>query len=161
MDPAHLHLILNHIPIIGFPFLLAITAWAWLRSDTILQKACYAAAIALSLVTAGAFRTGEPAEHRAETVGASELLIEAHEEAAETAMIAVWASALIGALGWFSHPHPAVSRVTRSVFVLSLLLTSGLLGWVGFEGGKIRHSDDIRLSSPTAQHTDSRASDED
>ncbi len=143
MDLAHLHLVLNHIPIVGFPFLLMIGIWATFRKDHALRKFLYAVSIALTLVTAVAFQTGEPAEDRAETTGASDAAIHDHEEAAETAMVFVWVSAVLAAVAFFSVGKPSLENVTASLYAISLVLTIVALGWTGYEGGKIRHGDGV------------------
>lgn len=158
MDLAHLHLILNHVPIVGFPFLLVLGIWAHLRNDDALRKFLYAMAIGLTLVTAGAFQTGEPAEDRAESAGVAKSLIHDHEEAAETAMVFAWVTAALAAVALFSVGKPSIDKVTAGLFALSLVLTIGALGWTGYVGGQIRHGDGIVAtstpSSPSAQESD-------
>jgi hypothetical protein len=143
MDLAHLHLILNHIPIVGFPFLLVLGIWATVRKEKALMKFIYVLSIGLTLVTAGAFQTGEPAEDRAETTGAVKAVIHDHEEAAETAMVFVWVSAVLAAVAFFSIGKPSLETITASLYAISLVLTIVALGWTGYEGGKIRHGDGV------------------
>lgn len=58
MDFAHLHLILNHIPIVGFPFLVVMVIWAQIHKDNALRKFVYVLSLSLTLATAAAFQTG-------------------------------------------------------------------------------------------------------
>ena len=41
MNWAHLHLALNHVPVIGLPIVLLLLAWAILRRSTELLKASF------------------------------------------------------------------------------------------------------------------------
>jgi hypothetical protein len=155
MDLAHLHLILNHVPIVGFPFLLVLGIWAHLRHDNALRKFLYAMAIGLTLITAGAFQTGEPAEDRAESAGVAKSLIHDHEEAAETAMVFAWVTAALAVVALISIGKPSIDKVTAGLFALSLVLTIVALGWTGYVGGQIRHGDGVvATSSPSVQETD-------
>ncbi len=143
MDLAHLHLVLNHVPIIGFPFLLVLGIWAHIRHDAALRKFLYAMAVGLTLITAGAFQTGEPAEDRAETTGASEAAIHDHEEAAETAMVLSWVTAALAAVAFLSMSNPSLDKVTSSLVGISLIMTIAALGYTGYVGGQIGRGDGV------------------
>jgi hypothetical protein len=153
MDLAHLHLLLNHVPIVGFPFLLVLGIWAQVRKDASLKKFLYVLTIGVTLATFGAFQTGEPAEDRAETTGASEAAIHDHEEAAETAMVFAWVTAAVAVVAFFSIGKPSLETITAGVFAVSLVLTIAALSWTGYEGGKIRHGDAVIANSATSQES--------
>ncbi len=155
MDLAHLHLILNHLPIVGFPILLIFILWAHFRKDTALRKFSYVIAVGLAFATFGAFQTGEPAEDRAEAVGAVKSVIHEHEEAAETSMILVWVTAALAFVAFFTVGKPTIESITSLLFIASLVLTIAALSWTGYEGGKIRHSDAIATTiTPQSQEHD-------
>jgi hypothetical protein len=143
MDLAHLHLVLNHVPIIGFPFLLVLGIWAQVRKDASLKKFLYVLTIGVTLATFGAFQTGEPAEDRAETTGATDASIHNHEEAAETAVVFAWVTAAMAVVAFFSIGKPSLETITAGLFAVSLVLTIAALSWTGYEGGKIRHGDGV------------------
>jgi ABC-type branched-subunit amino acid transport system permease subunit len=93
------------------------------------------------LLALPAFWTGEPAEDTLERQAAvSENLIEQHEESAELALVAALATSGLAALGWFvtRRKEAWLAPVTKGTAV-AVILTSGLMAWVGHEGGKIRH----------------------
>lgn len=153
MDLAHLHLVLNHVPIIGFPFLLVLGIWAQVRKDASLKKFLYVLTIGVTLATFGAFQTGEPAEDRAETTGATDASIHEHEEAAETAMVFAWVTAALAVVAFFSVGKPSLETVTAGLFAVSLVLTIAALSWTGYEGGKIRHGDTVIATSTPSQES--------
>ena len=84
MDSTHLHLILNHFPIIGSVIAVFILMYGTYKNYIPLQKVALVLIVVLSIIAIPVFLTGEPAEASVENLpGVSELVIEEHEEAAE------------------------------------------------------------------------------
>lgn len=149
MNGAHLHLILNHVPVVGVPIaLFAILYARWSKNDRML-RAAYGFLIGVALITLPVFWTGEPAEHVVEHVaGVSEALIESHEEAAEFALVVTMMSAGFALVGFFASRLearlPNYRAVLRFVPVLTLIVltvNTGALGYAANLGGMIRHSE--------------------
>ena len=95
---------MNHIPVLGTFFGLALLAFAaWKRSDE-LRKAAFGTFVIAALAGVATYLTGEPAEDGVKGLpGISTALIEHHEEAAGIALggaIALGVLAL-GGLIWF------------------------------------------------------------
>src|SRR6185503_8675583 len=87
MTPSHLHLILNHVPVVGFPLVTLLLFVAWLRKSRELQSVALAGALLISLTTVSAFMTGEPAEEQIEHApGVTKDHIEAHEDVARISL---------------------------------------------------------------------------
>jgi len=145
MNAAHLHLVINHLPIIGalLSVPLVIMALGFRNERGLL----IAATMTLTLTAAGALatmQTGEPAEKMVETLpGISEPLIDEHEERAEVATGLAVATA-IGALAIFgitvrrgtSLPAPWLAAL-----LVATVATSGAMAWTGKAGGLIHHSE--------------------
>jgi uncharacterized membrane protein len=148
INPAHLHIILNHIPVLGIPFGIALFIYGFLRKSQEIRTAALLVFVAVALVTIPTFLSGEAAEDMVEHLpGVSERLIENHEDAAKIALIA---TSILGGLSLIRLLIPARFGAVRApetilVFALSLAV-SGWLGWTGHLGGQIRHSE-IRSSS--------------
>jgi hypothetical protein len=138
---AQLHLILNHLPIVGFVLFVPVILLACFSRRSDYKRMALLAATLLGLLVLPAFWTGEPAEDTLEQQpGVSENLIEQHEESAELALVAALATSGLAALGWFvSRKKEAWLAPATSGTALAVILTSGLMAWVGHEGGKIRH----------------------
>ncbi len=142
MNPTHLHLLLNHIPILGCFFGLALLAVGAVSHDgqRWFTRAALGFFIVVGVSAVPANLTGEPAEHQIiKLPGVTRHAIHEHEEAAEGALIA---AGLLGAvaLGAFllqKRDHPATSRALWAVWALALL-TAGLMARTGYEGGLIR-----------------------
>lgn len=140
---AHLHLILNHLPVVGSLFSLGLLAWAFWRRSEDVQRAALGAAVVVALVAIPAYLTGEPAWIDIMDVpGDNDDFILAHQSAAQ---FAFGASTLAGILALISlvagrKGKPVPARLVTAVFVM-LLITTGLMGYVANLGGKIRHTE--------------------
>ena len=154
MNPTHLHLLLNHVPVVAVPIGAALLAWALLRRSSEGAKTAMLLLAVTGVVTLIVYLTGEPAEELVEGLpGVSETLIEAHEEAA---LIAAIASALVGAIAvsaLVAFRGRAVPRWLTWVSLLIALATTATLGWTANLGGQIRHTE-IRSSTTTETQQD-------
>ena len=140
MSGAHIHLLLNHIPVIGILVGFVVFALGvWRRNDSWTRLALGLFA-AVALVAVATMLTGESAEEAVENLpGVSESLIEPHEEAAKLAAIGAYVLGAISlaALVWVRRrPLPRVLTVT--VLPVALLVT-GLMAYTANLGGQIRH----------------------
>ncbi len=140
MNNAHLHLLLNHLPVLGIPFGLALLGASLWKANVTLQRAGLVVLVLAGCAAGLAFLTGEPAEAALERLTVHpEAAIEAHEEAATLGLIAAGSLGLIALVGWWRS-----RRVTlRPRAVLAVLfvgtLVAGALAWVANLGGRIRH----------------------
>ena len=142
MSGAHIHLLLNHIPVIGiFIGFLVFALGVWRRNDSWTRLALGLFA-AVALVAVATMLTGESAEEAVENLpGVSESLIEPHEDAAKLAAIGAYVLGAISlaALLWVRRrPLPRV--LTVSVLPVALLVT-GLMAYTANLGGQIRHTE--------------------
>lgn len=149
MEIAYLHLVTNHIPIIGVPFALAILLWGlWRKSDEV-KTASFLAFALLGVATIGVFLLGQGGEDFIEDLpGVSHDAIEAHEEFATFALasvLVVAAASVFALLRYRLFRKPAGESTTafpRWILLLVLALglgSSAVLGYTGRLGGKIRH----------------------
>ena len=151
MSGAHIHLLLNHIPVIGILIGFVVFALGvWRRNDSWTRLALGLFA-AVALVALATMLTGESAEEAVEKLpGVSESLIGTHEDAANVAAIGAYVLGAISlaALIWLRRrPLP------RSLTVIVLpvvLLVSGLMAYTANLGGQIRHTE-IRGGAVEAQ----------
>ena len=147
MSSIHLHLLLNHVPIIGTVLGVLLLAVAVARrSDELGRVALWLFAL-LAGTSVLVFLTGEPAEELVEKLpGFSEALTERHEEAALAATI------VMGVVGLFSLVVLAVFRrrpLARWATPVALVMALGATAAMGYAanlGGQIRHTE-IRAAS--------------
>jgi hypothetical protein len=149
MSWAHLHLALNHVPVIGIFLVILLLGAAVVRRSGDLLRASYWLIILLAVIAIGVYFTGEPAEELIEHLaGFSEPLVERHEEAALIATIGISVLGLASVAGLTLR---VPSWYPRAVLLL-VLLVAALMGWTANLGGQIRHSE-IRVlgQGPTGE----------
>lgn len=142
MNLAHIHLILNHVPVIGIPVALAFLLFGLFSRNRPTQYFALMILAALAAIALPVYFTGEPAEKAiGHLPGFAESFVEAHEDAALFSLIvtlAVGATAA-GAL-WFQADEKKSRKLNFAVAavacvaVLSLMYTANL-------GGLIRHTE--------------------
>ncbi len=143
MNQAHLHMVVNHFPIIGIIIGMIVLGVGIATKSTLSKRIGGLILIGSSLFAFPSFETGERAEEIVENIpGVSENLIEKHEELAEQFMGFIWAIILIGILAIVSEWK--MKRFTNwlyiSLFVVSVLATY-YAKQVGTSGGEIRHTE--------------------
>jgi hypothetical protein len=155
MDPTHLHLMLNHVPIVGIPIGLALLIFGLLLRSGQLRVASLLIFVFCAGIAAVVFLTGEPAEETVESLpGVSHLVIEAHEESAE---VAIWGAVALGAVAALAlalhipRHLPSVGIRLRTVSLAAPLLLAAIVAVMLFRtanlGGQIRHTE-IRSDAP-------------
>jgi uncharacterized membrane protein len=142
VNAAHIHLLLNHLPLLGTGFGVLLLLLAFARRSDELKRVSLGVFALAALIAVPTYLTGEPAENVVERLpGVSKPIIEEHEEAAEGA------AAALGVLGVFSLA--GLVRFRRSALpnwlaVSSLVLglvVAGLMARSANLGGLIRHSE--------------------
>lgn len=143
MNWAHLHLALNHVPVVGLPIVLLLLAWAILRRSAELLKAAFGLIILLALVTVIVQVTGEPAEELVEGLpGVVESMVETHEESALLGTIGMVVVGVIALLGlWRLGTGKILPQWYSPVVLIAGLTVTGLMVWIANLGGQIRHSE--------------------
>jgi uncharacterized membrane protein len=142
MNWAHIHLMLNHIPVLGTVFGLALLAWGMFRRDVSLQRAALVTFVVTALAAIPVYLTGEPSEDVVERLaGTAKAAIETHEEAALTALIGIELLGAIGIAGLIlSRMGRAGTALMRGAFLVAIV-AAGLMAWTANLGGRIRHSE--------------------
>lgn len=153
---AHLHIAINHVPVILIPAALVIFAVAaWRRSLPVLRTGIVVAWVAALFAVASYF-TGDSA---ADLVMAAEKaqekaldpLVEEHEDSAMWALGSSLLLAAAGAWGW--RRKGLGKEVTAPLLVLSALSTA-ILARTAELGGEIRHPETRPgfVAPPSGEH---------
>lgn len=142
MSLVHLHLILNHVPVIGTVFVLLVLGLALWRRSSELGKLALGSLIVIGIVSAAVYLTGEPSEEAVEHLaGVSDGVIHLHEDAAAIAMLV---ASLLGTLSlallWWYHRRD-VPRAVLGIALVGVLVLTGAMGWAANLGGRIRHTE--------------------
>ncbi len=157
MDGAHLHLMFNHIPVLGAPFAAVLLLWGLIRRQRDVIRVALGAGVVVAALAYPVFLTGEPAEGVVEeNAWFSETRVHEHEERAEAGLIVILISGTIAGLGlWQSRGGREVNRLLSSATLGGLVLSAGLFGWAALAGGMIRH-EEIRPGTTSVTQSEGR-----
>src|SRR5678815_856157 len=141
MNPAHIHLLLNHIPTIGFAIGLALFVVALLLRKSDLQRVGLVIFFLTAALTVATYVSGNDSrEALKETEGISDPLMQAHEDAA---LIAFGFMQITGFLSWIAlwiWGRPArFARWNTGLILIFAALTFVLMARAAYAGGAIRH----------------------
>jgi hypothetical protein len=145
MNAAHFHLLVNHLPIIGFALALVLLIATTIRRG---DRGMFAASVIVILIAGGgalaAQLSGEPAEEVVEQLSdVHKASIETHEDSALLATVLAGITSLYSA----GLAVVALRRIERvpaiplSLLLLATLLTMVAMARTGSTGGRIRHSE--------------------
>lgn len=150
MNPAQIHLLINHVPLFGVLAGFLLLAYGILRKNDEIKKMSYIVFGVSALITIPTFLTGHPAEEIVEDLpGVSEAIIEQHEEMAEIAAGFIYALGIAGILALFIKLPEKIQKAVPFVLLLLSLGTGGVIAQTAHLGGQIRHSE-IREGSTKA-----------
>lgn len=143
MDHTHIHLLINHLPVIGSILGVVVLVQAvWTRNAQ--TSAAAFNLFIISAVGAGiAYYTGEAAEETVERIqGISENTINTHEDMALYALVSI---IVLGVFSILGHLYLIKEfRLNRSLAWIILfigLISFGLMARTGYTGGQIRHTE--------------------
>ena len=143
MNFAHLHLLLNHFPIIGTLVGLGLFLISLAGKNEDLRRASLIIFSAMALLAIPTFFSGTGAEGAIKKLpGVSEALIERHHGSAMLALLFMEITGALSLAGlWKSHgtSRPARWNWIMSAVLLFSIVTVGLMARVGTTGGDIRH----------------------
>ena len=158
MNPAHVHLILNHIPLIGMGFTLLLLIVAIIRKSNELTNVALIFTVLVALWAIPVYLSGEPAEEVVEDLpGISEQMIEEHEEQAEVAFIFTEVAGVLALISLIARRFSNnIGQKLTILTLLVLLVSGGLMAWTANLGGKINHPEirsDAGSQNVSTQHS--------
>lgn len=141
MNATHIHLLLNHFPIIGTLIGSALLLYGITSKQNTSKTTGAFIIVIMGIIAIPVLLTGEPAEESIEHItGISETFIHNHEEASEKAFWLMEITALISAfaLVLYKIRSALASKAFLVAFAFSAI-TFFAMAWAGNLGGKIRH----------------------
>lgn len=138
---AHIHLLVNHVPVLAAPFALCFFVLALGRnSDGWLRGGLLLLVIALA-GDAAAFLSGPAAVHDiVDLQRTSDVALEGHHARATYAMITAVIALVAAATAWFiRRKKPARSRWAAIALIAATLVHTLALAGTALEGGKVNH----------------------
>ena len=155
MNYEHLHLLLNHFPIIGLFIGVGLFLASFFGKNEDLRRASYIVFAGIALMTIPAFMTGFAAQQMLKGPDVPEALIRRHES---SALLSLWFVEITGTLAliglWQSQKTGRPSHWNVSAMLLFSLLTVGLIARTGYTAGEIRHpevrsGEAVNVADPT------------
>src|SRR5574341_309884 len=164
LNLAHIHLLLNHVPVLGTIFGLALLVYALAVKSEGLKKLSFGLFFLMALAALPVYFTGEPAEEIVEDqAGISKPLIERHEGAALASLLAVEVAGLLGLAGLVLSKRGRVAPRGVAVATAGIgLVATILIGRTARLGGQIHH-EEIRAgaqAAPSGDHEPGEAEEE-
>lgn len=151
MNAAHLHLILNHVPVVGTFMAFLVLFLGWLGKKTAVQKTALTLFVVVGLVSIPVYLSGSGAEEIVEKFpGVSEKAIEAHEDSAVATLIFIEILSLASLLGFalFGRRENLPRGFLLTVMILTII--AGILtAKTSNLGGQIRHPQEMGGSLPS------------
>lgn len=147
MNDAHLHMMLNHFPIIGTIFGLGILITGIVMKNNVIKNVAYVLFIIAAIFGFASMFTGEGAEEIAENLpSVTDQIIHEHEEMAEKLALVLYVLAGISLVGLFLNFKNHAKANVVSYFAFAIALVAVFLGkQTGTTGGEVRHTE-IRAS---------------
>jgi uncharacterized membrane protein len=148
-NEAHLHLIINHFPIILPIIGCVILLLGFLLKNDVVKRISFGIFISAAIAAFFTMNSGKGAEEIVEELGRSHKAIHIHEEYAETFAIMSYVLGILSILAlwfnWRKHPFKELSMfLVLGISLIVVYLASG----TGQTGGEITH-EEIRSVEPT------------
>ncbi|NEW78868.1 MAG: hypothetical protein GZ086_05470 [Gelidibacter sp.] len=143
MNEAHLHLVVNHLPIVGILIGLLVLVTGFLLKKSEVKVTALGIFVFSALASIAAFYSGEGAEEIVERIpGISETLINQHEEVAELFFTVILILGGISLVAMFLEIKKYKFAKFGFILVTLILLVAVVLAKnVGTTGGEIRHTE--------------------
>ena len=161
MNDAHLHMVVNHFPIIGTIFGLGILITGIVMKNTVIKNIAYVLFVIAAIFAAVSMSTGEGAEEIAENLPAvTHEIIHEHEEMAEKLALVLYVLGGVSLLALFMNfkNHAKANLISYLAFLIAVV--GVFLGkQTGTTGGEIRHTE-IRENATVSNALEEKEADE-
>ena len=143
MNDAHLHMVVNHFPIIGTFFGIGILITGIFLKNNSIKNTAYVLFIVAAIFGAFSMGTGEGAEEMVEDFpNIGKAIIHEHEELAEKFALVLYVTGVFALISLIATVKKFRLAKIFSFITLVLALISGIMSInVGTSGGEIRHTE--------------------
>ena len=143
MNDAHLHMVVNHFPIIGTIFGLGILVTGMILKNNSVKNTAYILFAVAAIFAAFSMGTGEGGEELVEDMpNIGHQIIHEHEEIAEKFAVILYVTGFFGLVSLFTSYKKYRFATLFSFITLALAIVAGVLTKsVGTSGGEIRHTE--------------------
>ncbi|WP_264564059.1 hypothetical protein [Flavobacterium sp. N3904] len=143
MNDAHLHLIVNHFPIIGTILGLGILIVGMILKNISVKNTAYILFLVSAIFAAFSMGTGEGAEEMVEDMpNIGKQIIHEHEELAEKLALVLYLLGAISLVGLFlNYKKNAKTKYASYAALIVAIIGVFIAKEVGTSGGEIRHTE--------------------
>lgn len=159
MNDAHLHLVVNHFPIIGTILGLGILVSGIVIKNNAIKNTAYVVFSVVAIFAFLSMATGEGAEEIVEDMpNIGKQIIHEHEEMAEKLAVVLYVLGIVSLIGLYTN-FKNNSKATIISYITVVIASFGALlaQQTGTTGGEIRHTeirDNALPNSVEKQNTD-------
>ena len=152
MNDAHLHMVVNHFPIIGTIFGLGILITGLLLNHKAIKNVAYSLFIVAAVFAFFSMNTGEGAEEIVEDMpSVGKKIIHEHEEIAEKLALVLYLLGAVSIAGMYlNFKNHSKAKLVSFVAITIAVIGIFLAQQVGTSGGEIRHTE-IRVNAITGK----------
>jgi uncharacterized membrane protein len=138
---AHIHLLINHVPILGSIFVLTLFLIALVFKNGFLQKLSLWFLACVALATAVAYVSGDGTKRAVRGLPqVSDAAISLHEQTARYGLVLMFLVGVVSLGGIILYRKRSILPTYLCITVLVLLLASVVvMVYIGFLGGQIMH----------------------
>ncbi|MFY7740398.1 MAG: hypothetical protein ACOVQC_07765 [Flavobacterium sp.] len=154
MNDAHLHMVVNHFPIIGIILGFGVLIAGIVFKNDSVKNTAYSLFIVGAIFAALSMATGEGAEEIVEDMpSVGKKIIHEHEEMAEKLAIVLYLLGVVSIAGLYTNIKKHSQAKLVSFLVLTIAVIGVFLGkQTGTTGGEVRHTE-IRVNAGTSSDT--------
>jgi len=151
MNDAHLHMVVNHFPIIGTIFGFGILVVGSILKNKTIRNVSYCLFVVAALFAAVSMATGDGAEEMVEDMpNIGRQIIHEHEEMAEKLALVLYLLGVVSLVGLFLNIKNNAKEKMISFIGLTIAAVAIFLAQqTGTTGGEIRHTE-IRANATTS-----------
>ena len=140
MNQAHLHLMINHLPVITTLIATTLLLIGMVRKDSGQTRTALVLLVIAALAVVPTWMTGEGAEEVLEqSPGINEELIEEHEEWANFGGGGITLAGVLAVAALFLSRNARRQRILHAVTAVTSLVAVLFAGITAWSGGKINH----------------------
>ena len=150
MNDAHLHMVVNHFPIIGIILGFGVLIAGMLLKNNSVKNTAYCLFIVGAIFAFASMATGEGAEEMVEDMpSVGKQIIHEHEEMAEKLAIVLYLLGVVSIAGLYTNIKKHAQAKLVSFLALTIAAVGIFLGkQTGTTGGEVRHTE-IRENAGT------------
>jgi len=139
---AHLHLLVNHAPLFGAIFALALLVASFMWAPDVLRRTALVVLVFTALSAVVSDLSGDPAEDAIRGFpGVRREVIHEHEEFADKAYIAASVVGVLALIGLVRYRRAPLTKGATYTALAGAAVVTGMMAWTALLGGRVRHTE--------------------